>query len=122
MGLLSRCTPEQLAAIRDACERDFLVFVALMFRARTGMTFRVNRPSRANSMDALMSVYRGDVRNLLINTPPGSSKTELAVIAFMAWCFARDPHCRFLHLLYSDNLASLNSTSAREILETEAFQ
>ena len=98
MGLLSRCTPEQLAAIRDACERDFLAFVALM------------------------SVYRGDVRNLLINTPPGSSKTELAVIAFMAWCFARDPHCRFLHLLYSDNLASLNSTSAREILETEAFQ
>ena len=43
MGLLSRCTPEQLAAIRDACERDFLAFVALMFRARTGMTFRVNR-------------------------------------------------------------------------------
>lgn len=47
----------------------------------------------------------GDVRNLLINTPPGSSKTELAVIAFMAWCFARDPHCRFLHLSYSDDLA-----------------
>ena len=121
MGLLSRCTPEQLAAIRDACERDFLAFVALMFRARTGMTFRVNR-HHEQIVDALMSVYRGDVRNLLINTPPGSSKTELAVIAFMAWCFARDPHCRFLHLLYSDNLASLNSTSAREILETEAFQ
>ena len=121
MGLLSRCTPEQLAAIRDACERDFLAFVALMFRARTGMTFRVNR-HHEQIVDALMSVYRGDGRNLLINTPPGSSKTELAVIAFMAWCFARDPHCRFLHLLYSDNLASLNSTSAREILETEAFQ
>ena len=121
MGLLSRCTPEQLAAIRDACERDFLAFVALMFRARTGMTFRVNR-HHEQIADALMSVYRGDVRNLLINTPPGSSKTELAVIAFMAWCFARDPHCRFLHLSYSDDLASLNSTSAREILETEAFQ
>lgn len=83
MGLLSRCTPEQLAAIRDACERDFLAFVALMFRARTGMTFRVNR-HHEQIADALMSVYRGDVRNLLINTPPGSSKTELAVIAFMA--------------------------------------
>ena len=121
MGLLSRCTPAHLAAIRDACERDFLAFVALMFRARTGMTFRVNR-HHERIADALMSVYRGDVRNLLINTPPGSSKTELAVIAFMAWCFARDPHCRFLHLSYSDDLASLNSTSAREILETEAFQ
>ena len=121
MGLLSRCTPEQLAGIRDACERDFLAFVALMFRARTGMVFRVNR-HHERIADALMAVYRGEVRNLLINTPPGSSKTELAVIAFMAWCFARDPHCRFLHLSYSDDLASLNSTSAREILETEAFQ
>lgn len=118
MGLLSRCTPEQLAGIRDACERDFLAFVALMFRARTGMVFRVNR-HHERIADALMAVYRGEVRNLLINTPPGSSKTELAVIAFMAWCFARDPHCRFLHLSYSDDLASLNSTSAREILETE---
>ena len=121
MGLLSRCTPEQLLAIRDACERDFLAFVALMFRARTVMVFKINH-HHEQIVDALMAVYRGDVRNLLINTPPGSSKTELAVIAFMAWCFARNPHCRFLHLSYSNDLASLNSTSAREILETEAFQ
>ena len=53
MGLLSRCTPEQLAAIRDACERDFLAFVALMFRARTGMKFQINR-HHEQIADALM--------------------------------------------------------------------
>jgi predicted phage terminase large subunit-like protein len=54
--------------------------------------------------------------------PPGGTKTELAVINFMAWCFARSPHCRFLHLSASDVLAALNSASAKEIVLTEEYQ
>lgn len=58
MGLLSRCTPNSLPPSVTPGERDFLAFVALMFRARTGMTFRVNR-HHEQIVDALMSVYRG---------------------------------------------------------------
>lgn len=121
MGLLSRCTPSELADVRQAAEGDLLVFTALMFRARTGMTFRVNR-HHERIADALMRCYAREIPNLLINTPPGSSKTELAVVHFVPWCLARNPWCRFLHLSYSDDLASLNSSTAKEIMETEEFQ
>jgi hypothetical protein len=54
--------------------------------------------------------------------PPGGTKTELGVIHFAAWCLARDPHCRFLHLSGGDELALLNSGTIKEIIEIEEFQ
>ena len=89
--LLSRATPEEISVIRQACERDLLVFTALMFRARMAQPFLVNW-HHEKIVDALMAVYRGEIKNLLITMPPGGTKTELAVIHFMAWCFARSPH------------------------------
>lgn len=119
--LLSRATPEEISVIRQACERDLLVFTALMFRARMAQPFLVNW-HHEKIVDALMAVYRGEIKNLLITMPPGGTKTELAVIHFMAWCFARSPHCRFLHLSGAAELAALNSSTVKEIIELDEFQ
>lgn len=119
--LFSRCTPQDMADIRAACESDLLAFTALFFRARMNMRFIVNWHHEALA-DALMAVYRGEIKNLCVTMPPGGTKTELAVIHFMAWCLAREPYCRFLHLSGADDLAALNSATTKEIIELEEFQ
>lgn len=119
--LLSGCGRQETADIKAACESDLLAFAALFFRARMNMRFIVNWHHEALA-DALMAVYRGEIKNLCVTMPPGGTKTELCVIHFMAWCLARDPYCRFLHLSGADELAALNSATVKEIIELEEFQ
>ncbi len=72
--------------------------------------------------DELEKVFKSESKNLLIEVAPGSSKTELVVINGMARGLALNPRSRFLHLSGSDNLASLNSATARSIVTSDDFQ
>ncbi len=119
--LFAKASEVELDELRKACEADLLTFSAVMFKARMCQQFLVNW-HHAQIADSLMAVYRGEIRNLLITMPPGGTKTELGVIHFIAWCFARSQYCRFLHLSGSKELALLNSETVREIVTLEEFQ
>lgn len=103
------------------CENSLLWFARYFFRKREAISFRVNWHHK-RMCDALTKVHRGEIRNLIINVPPGSSKTELAVIAFMAWSLAKNPRCRFLHLSYADTLVEENSSKVKDLIESEEYQ
>lgn len=106
---------------RNECLRDHLFFTAYFFKARQGIKFRVNWHHKLIS-DTLEKVIRGEIQNVCITVPPGSSKTELAVINFISRGLALNPRARFLHLSGSDSLASLNSATAREIVRSDEYQ
>lgn len=106
---------------RDECERDHLFFSRYFFKARQGFKFLVNWHHHLIS-DTLDLIIKGELQNVVINVPPGSSKTELAVINFIARGLAINPRARFLHLSGSDSLASLNSATAREIVRSDEYQ
>ena len=105
----------------NECLRDHLFFTAYFFKARQGIKFRVNWHHKIIS-DTLEKVIRGEIQNVVITVPPGSSKTELAVINFISRGLALNPRARFLHLSGSDSLASLNSATAREIVRSDEYQ
>lgn len=109
------------AVIRQCCEDDHLFFTRYFFKQRQGIKFLVNWHHRAIA-DALEDVLQGRTKNLLINVPPGSSKTEMAVINFIARGLALNPLARFLHLSYSDDLAALNSSTAKDLVTSDEFQ
>lgn len=113
--------PYELAVIRSECEVDHLYFSRYFFKARQGIKFRVNW-HHALISDKLQEVMDGTVKNLVITVPPGSSKTEMAVINFMARGLSINPRARFLHLSGSDSLASLNSSQTREIIRSDEYQ
>jgi predicted phage terminase large subunit-like protein len=71
---------------------------------------------------ALVDVMLLKKKRLIINIPPGYSKTEVAVISFIAYGIAVNPMCKFLHLSYSDSLALENSDVARGIIKSTEFQ
>lgn len=114
-------TDLELAVIKAKCERDHLFFSRYFFKHRQGIKFRVNW-HHALIADAVQRVIDGELKNVVINVPPGSSKTELVAINLIARGLAVNPRARFLHISYSDDLALLNSETAREIVQSDEFQ
>lgn len=113
--------PNQLRYVKAALELDHLYFTRYFFRHREGLKFIVNdhHDIICNALDRVIS---GEIKRLIINVPPGYTKTELAVIFFIARGLAVNPKARFMHLSYSDDLALLNSQMARDIVESNEYQ
>lgn len=108
-------------AIKRLCEREHLYFSQYFFKQRQNISFRVNWHHEL-ICDVLEDVIQGRKKNVVINVPPGSSKTELAVINFIARGLALNPRARFLHLSYSDDLALRNSQTARDLVSSDEYQ
>ena len=103
------------------CEQDPLWFTRYFFKKRNNAKFIINWHHRWIA-DELEMVATGETENLVINVSPGGTKTELSVINFIARQLALNPRARFLHLSYSDDLASLNSATTRDIITSSEFQ
>lgn len=112
---------EKLRRERERCERDHLEFTKVFFRHRQGIDFLVNWHHRY-ICDIVQQVIDGRLKNVVINVPPGSSKTEIVSINLIARGLAINPRARFLHISYSDDLALLNSQTARDIVQSDEFQ
>jgi len=111
----------KLAAAKHKCQTNHLFFTRYFFKQRQGAKFMVNWHHEYMA-DELEKVITGETENLVINVPPGSSKTEECVINFIARGLAINPRARFLHLSYSDDLTLLNSQNAREIVTSDEYQ
>lgn len=109
------------AAAKAKCNQSHLFFTRYFFKQRQGEKFIINWHHHYLA-DELEKVLTGETENLVVNVPPGSSKTEMVVINFIARGLAINPKARFLHLSYSDDLALLNSQYAREIVTSEEYQ
>lgn len=99
---------------------DLIDFTSYFFE-KSGNKFVVSEHHRQIA-DALAKVESGEIKNLLINIPPRYGKTELGVINWVAKCIAKNPKSKFIHLSYSDELALDNSSKAKELIESDAYQ
>ncbi|KGE06457.1 hypothetical protein LA03_31685 [Burkholderia gladioli] len=106
---------------KQLCETDHLFFTRYFFKHRQGTKFRVNW-HHVLIADVIQRVIDGATKNVVINVSPGSSKTEMVVINLIARGLALNPWARFLHISYSDDLALLNSETAREVVESDEYQ
>ena len=61
---------------RERCEREHLFFTRRFFLPRMGFKFSVNWHHEYIAW-AIDEVIAGRIKNLVINVPPGSGKTEL---------------------------------------------
>lgn len=114
-------SPAELVAAREMAREDLYFFSRWMFLQRKGFTWQRARHHKIVT-DALMRVYRGECKRLIINIPPRYSKTELAVVNFIAWCFGKVPDCEFIHTSYSGTLAINNSSQVRGLVQHEEYR
>lgn len=99
---------------------DLLKFTQWGFE-RSNKKFIVNWHHRVIA-DKLMSVFKGEIKRLIINLPPRYTKTELAVVNFMAWSMGIIPDCEFIHASYSKRLATNNAYHCRALVQSEAYR
>ena len=117
---------KEIFARKVECEQDGLYFNRYFFKQRFGtkMIIAPHHVQIQKALDRTMLPPNDPnfIPRLIINVPPGYTKTELASIGYMARGLAINPMARFLHLSYSDKLVLLNSGISREIVKSKSFQ
>lgn len=101
--------------------RDSLSFSRYFFMNKEARKYIVNGHHKVIA-ETKRKVFEGDIKRLIVNMPPGYSKTEEWVVNFMAEGLAINPQALFMHLSYSDDLALWNSTQCRDIVDSPEFQ
>jgi predicted phage terminase large subunit-like protein len=117
----SDLTPALKAGAKSLCEDSHLYFTRLFFKEIAGSAFRVGAHHKvmANVLDRVLS---GEINRLIINVPPGYTKTEEAVIAFIARGMAKNPRARFIHASFSGELVNENSVRIKDVMASEPYR
>lgn len=110
-----------LQFLQYLCKKKYKNFVKLFFKMRTGYRFLSNWHHTV-IMAQLQRVVDGEITRLIINCPPGFSKTELVVRLFFPYTYIINPRANNMHLSYSADLAWQNSQDAKEIVEISVYQ
>jgi predicted phage terminase large subunit-like protein len=61
------------------------------------------------------------VEDLIINIPPGTTKTILCSIMFPAWCWTRWYHMKFICVSYTAQLALESAEYSRDLVRSDRF-
>lgn len=101
-------------------KRNSLGFARYFFPAREGMDL-IEGPHHRVIGATLDRVLAGEISRLIITLPPGYTKTEMAVVNFIARGFAINPASRFIHATFSDDLARENSDKIKSLIELPEF-
>jgi hypothetical protein len=60
--------------------------------------------------------------DLIINIPPGSTKSSICSVMFPAWIWGRMPHARILCASYTDDLSGTFLAKTKKIVTSELYQ
>jgi predicted phage terminase large subunit-like protein len=108
-------------AIQLTAQEDLYFFARFCFMKRYGYQWQ-KAAHHKTICDALMRVVAGTLSRLIINIPPRYSKTELAVINFIAWSLGHFPDAAFIYTSYSARLAANHAYQVREFVTHPAYQ
>lgn len=60
--------------------------------------------------------------DLLVNIPPGTTKSSIATIVFPPWCWIMDSKLRFITGSYSKEISIEHAIFSRDIIKSEKYQ
>ena len=112
---------EKRKKVALAPEGKLLDFARWYFPEREGMEF-IEGPHHRVIGETLDRVLAGQITRLIITVPPGYTKTEAAVVNFIAKGFHINPGARFIHATFSDDLARENSDKVLQLIALEGYQ
>jgi len=111
----------QLRIMKHLAESSILHFTRYIFKNRESKKFIINEHHKL-ICETLERVMNGEISRLIINMPPGYTKTELAVMSFILYGLAINPRNKFIHVSYSADLALENSSRIKEVIESDYYQ
>lgn len=72
--------------------------------------------------DHLNAITTGQIRNLIINIPPGFMKSLAVCVFWPAWEWIKTPHRRWLFASYSGSLSVRDSLRCRRLIASDWYQ
>ena len=107
---------------RRSAQRDLMSFTRQSFSIiEPGQEFCDNWHLHVIA-DHLMAITRGEIRNLVINIPPGCMKSILTSVAWPAWEWASNPALRVMSASYGVDLSIRDASKTRDIITSEWYQ
>lgn len=115
----------QRLGIKLASENSFAFFIRVFFQFDMGQKFLWNW-HHAIFCWVCEQIYEGKIRRVIVNTPPGSTKTEVFSIFFVAWgmlkCSIANLPSRWLPVSYSSDLVDENGGRVQDLVLSEAYR
>jgi hypothetical protein len=78
-------------------------------------------PHQVIIAEHLQQMAEGKIDRLIVNAPPGSSKSTLISQLFPAWCMAFHKGCSFLGVSHTYELAERNGRRVRNLIKDKAL-
>lgn len=107
---------------RERCESSLMEFVRETWHVIEPATPLVSGWAMDAICEHLEAVTDGHIRRLLINVPPGSSKSLLANVFWPAWEWAMFPHLRYVTFSYAAHLTERDNRRFRDVIQSQAYQ
>lgn len=104
-----------------AGETSPLAFASLWFNVSQVDSFRTNWHHHYYNWVA-ERVLSGEWQNVVVNIPPGGTKTEFWSIHLPIYCMVKNNRVRILNTSYSRDLVNENSERARSLVKSSEFQ
>ena len=96
-------TPEEIELTIIKAELSLYEFLKQAWPIIEGKTPFIDNWHLKVVAEHLEACYRREIKNLLINVPPRTSKTSLISIAFPAWVWLQNSEERFMYLDFGQN-------------------
>ena len=119
---------EEASALRQILPYDFYAFFEEAWHIIEPSTpFQANWHIEylcSQLQEVVMRVGRREHRekDIIINVPPGSTKTTLATIMLHPWAWTNFPGMKFISASYDGPLATGHATKSRDIIESDWYQ
>lgn len=98
-----------------------LAFTALWYNISQADSFRTNWHHHYFDW-AARRLLSGESKGIIVNIPPGGTKTEFWSIGLPVYCMTQFDRVRILNTSYSKDLANENSDRSRGLVQSSEFQ
>lgn len=107
---------------RIATKKSFHEFIKQAWHAIEGSTSFVDSWHIKAVAEHLEACYHRDIKKLMINIPPRTSKSTIVSVMFPAWVWLQNPEERFLYSSYAGSLSVEHSLKCRRLIESHWYQ
>lgn len=112
---------------RERCRRSFFYFVQKFWEViiRENPVYNWHIPYLCEEMEAIAKIVvarQKKPHDLVINIPPGSTKSTITTIMFPAWIWVMDPTIRVITNSYSADLSIEHAIKSRDIIQSDEYK